>query len=81
MKCPHCNRLLYSRQRETCGYCGGSLPAECRLPEDEVRKIAKERIAMAARRKRDKAKEEAERDQQQKKRADDGNHGLMGAGG
>lgn len=80
MKCPHCDRLLYSRQRETCGHCGGVLPAECRLPEEEVRKIAKEKIDMAARRKRDKAKEEAERAEQQKKQASDG-YSLFGTGG
>lgn len=80
MKCPHCDRLLYSRQREACGYCGGVLPPECRLPEDEVRKIAKEKIDMAARRKRDKAKEEAERAEQRKKQSTDG-YSFFGTGG
>lgn len=71
MNCPHCDRVLYSRTRETCGYCGGVLPAEFRLPETDVRKIQAEKRAMESRRKLAKAKEEEER-AQQSKRANDG---------
>lgn len=67
MKCPHCHRLLYSRTRKTCGYCGGLLPDEVRLSDDELGKIAEERLAIETRRKRDKAKEEAEREEQRKR--------------
>lgn len=66
MKCPHCDRVLYSRQRETCGYCGGVLSAEFRLPETEVKKIQAEKRAMAARLKRAKAQKEEDRAQQSK---------------
>lgn len=74
MNCPHCDRLLYSRTRETCAYCGGVLPAEFRLSEEEMGKIAEEKRAMEARRKRDKAKEEEEREKQRKKSNDAGGY-------
>ena len=36
MNCPHCQRLLYSRQHPRCGYCGGLLPESVRLTDHEI---------------------------------------------
>jgi hypothetical protein len=63
MNCPHCQRLLYSRRHQTCGFCGGELPAECLLSEYEVAEIKEEQQEIAARRARDKEKEEEVRRQ------------------
>jgi hypothetical protein len=61
MNCPSCNRLLYSRTRKTCGFCGADLPLEVRLSDDEIAAIKAEQEAMAIRRAKDKAKDEEER--------------------
>ena len=58
MNCPHCQRLLYSRQHKTCGFCGAELPPECLLSEDEVAELKAEPRAIAERPAIDKAKEE-----------------------
>ena len=48
MNCPSCNRLLYSRQRKTCGFCGATLPPEVLLSEDEIAAIKAEQAALDA---------------------------------
>jgi DNA-directed RNA polymerase subunit M/transcription elongation factor TFIIS len=71
MNCPHCQRLLYSRQHRHCGFCGKELPKEFRLSEEEVVALKTEQDQIALRRAAAKAKEEAEREQQ-KRNADGG---------
>jgi hypothetical protein len=61
MNCPSCNRLLYSRQHKTCGFCGAALPPEVLFSEDEIATIKAEQEAIAIRRAKAKAKEEEER--------------------
>ena len=61
MNCPHCQRVLYSRKRKTCGFCGKELPPECLFSEMEMAKINAEQQAIEQRRKDDKAKEEKNR--------------------
>jgi hypothetical protein len=69
MNCPSCNRLLYSRQHKTCGFCGAVLPPEFLLSDDEIAAIKIEQGAIAVRRAKAKAKEEEEK---RKQAADDG---------
>ncbi len=61
MNCPHCHRLLYSRRRKTCGYCGGELPDEVRLSEDEITAMKIEQQAIETRRALAKEKDEEEK--------------------
>lgn len=69
MKCPHCDRLIYSRQHKQCGFCGHELPEELLLSDQEVAKLKTEQAAIAARRELAKAKEEEEREQARRKSA------------
>jgi hypothetical protein len=76
MNCPHCQRLLYSLRRETCGYCGGELPAEMRLSEEEIAAQRAEVEVMNRRRAVAKEKEEKEREAARKR--SDGSVGGLG---
>lgn len=60
MNCPHCQRLLYSRQHSKCGFCGGELPAEVRLDEFEIDELKAEQADIAARREIRKKQDEEE---------------------
>lgn len=42
MNCPHCGRLVYSRLRRACDFCGMDYPEGIRLPEEEIRAIKEE---------------------------------------
>ena len=64
MNCPTCNRLLYSRQHKTCGFCGTELPPEVLLSEDEIDATKAEQEAISVRRAEAKAKEEEDRKKQ-----------------
>lgn len=72
MNCPACNRLLYSRSRKACGFCGAELPAEVMFSGEEIAAIRAEQAAIEVRRAREKAKEEEE----MKERAGEGEWGL-----
>ena len=61
MDCPYCHRLLYSRQRLTCGYCGEYLPERVRFSTHEVARIQRELREIRQRREVEKAKEEEAR--------------------
>ncbi|MBL6765040.1 MAG: hypothetical protein ISQ14_08790 [Verrucomicrobiae bacterium] len=74
MNCPSCNRLLYSRQHKTCGFCGSELPPEVLLSDDEVAAIKTEQAAIAIRRAKAKAKEEEEK---RKQAASDGGFDIL----
>ncbi|HSJ02985.1 MAG TPA: hypothetical protein VK956_11050 [Verrucomicrobium sp.] len=60
MNCPHCQRLLYSRKGEKCGYCGGILPPDVRLSPREIAALNAEQQAIIHRRAIARAKEEEE---------------------
>lgn len=64
MNCPRCQRLLYSRQHQHCGFCGQKLPAELLLSEAELAALKAEQLAIAERRARDREKEEEEKRRQ-----------------
>lgn len=64
MNCPHCHRLLYSRQHPRCGYCGEPLRAEVRLAAHEVDEIEAEIREIDARRAKAKEKEEEEEERE-----------------
>ena len=68
MNCPHCDRLLYSRQHKVCGFCGGELSGKFLLAEHEVAELKDELKEIAERMARDKAKEE----ERNKRRSGDG---------
>lgn len=68
MNCPHCDRLLYSRQHKVCGFCGGELSEEFLLAEHEVAELKDEMKVIGERMARDKAKEE----ERNKRRSGDG---------
>ncbi|MEY4485468.1 MAG: hypothetical protein RL693_2920 [Verrucomicrobiota bacterium] len=61
MNCPSCNRLLYSRSRRTCGFCGAVLPPEVLLSDEKIAAIKAEQAEITLRRAKDKAKDEEER--------------------
>lgn len=69
MNCPHCQRVLYSRQHPRCGYCGGELPADLLLPAHEVDEMKAEMREIEGRRQEAKAKEE---EAEKQRRKDDG---------
>lgn len=50
MNCPHCDRVVYSRKRGVCGYCGGELPAEMLFSAEEIAAMDAEKQAMERRR-------------------------------
>jgi hypothetical protein len=62
MNCPHCQRVIYSRQHPRCGYCGADLPADLLLPAHEVDEMKAEMREIEVRRQEAKAKEEVERE-------------------
>ena len=78
MNCPHCHRLLYSRQHPRCGYCGGALPEGIRLEDDEIAGIKEEIREIDARRAT--AKEKEEEDREAARRRNDGGGGAGGLG-
>lgn len=70
MNCPHCHRLLYSRQHKTCGFCGAQLPPEFLLSDEELAALKAEQEAIAERRAIAKEKEEEERKQREAQSGD-----------
>ena len=67
MKCPHCHRLLYSRQHPRCGYCGALLPEGVRLAGYEIDEMKAEIREIDARRAVAKEKEEIEREERRRR--------------
>lgn len=57
MNCPACQRPVYSRQHQTCGYCGVELPPEIWLKSREINAIKEEMKAIDKRRAVDREKE------------------------
>lgn len=57
MNCPACQRPVYSRQHQTCGYCGAELPPSMWLKEHEVDEMKEEMKAIDKRRAADREKE------------------------
>ena len=45
MNCPHCDRLLYSRQHQKCGHCGAKLPLEVLFSKEEITALKVEQDA------------------------------------
>jgi hypothetical protein len=39
--CPACNRILYNRRLNNCGFCGALLPEHLRFTPEEVARLAK----------------------------------------
>lgn len=78
MNCPHCHRLLYSRQHPRCGYCGEPLPEGVRLEDHEIAEIKEEIREIDAR--RAKAKEKEEKEREAIRRRNDGGGGAGGLG-
>jgi predicted nucleic acid-binding Zn-ribbon protein len=76
MNCPHCHRLLYSRQQPRCGFCGKPLPEDLRLAPHEIDEIKAEIREIDARRAKAKEKEEEEREAIRRR-----NDGAGGGGG
>lgn len=68
VNCPHCQRLLYSRQHRRCGYCGGLLPEDVRLADHEIDEMKTEISEIDARRAVAKEEEEKERAERQRRR-------------
>jgi hypothetical protein len=76
MNCPHCHRLLYSRQHPRCGFCGKPLPEALRLAPHEIDEIKAEIREIDARRAKAKEKDEEEREAIRRR-----NDGAGGGGG
>ncbi len=62
MTCPHCHRILYSRQHPRCGHCGADLAEEFRLTKLEVATMKAEMREIEQRRQVAKKQEEEERE-------------------
>ena len=71
MNCPHCHRLLYSRQHKKCGYCGEVLPEEILITSEEMASLKAEQQAIYHRHEvaRDEEQEERERQREEDSRA------------
>lgn len=39
--CPQCQRILYNRRLERCGFCGSDIPAELRFTPEEAAILAR----------------------------------------
>jgi hypothetical protein len=78
MNCPHCHRVLYSRQHPRCGFCGEPLPDEFRLADHEIDDIKAEIREIDAR--RAKAKEAEEKEREAARRRNDGGGSAGGYG-
>lgn len=76
MNCPHCNRVIYSRQHKNCGYCGEELPPELLLSPSETKELKQEMIEIEQRRVEMKEKEAKEKEEQRKKNASDSGFGF-----
>jgi hypothetical protein len=78
--CPHCHRLLYSRQHPRCGHCGGLLAEELRLATHEIDAIKAEIREIDARRAKAKEKEQEEREAARRRNDGAGGGGGLGTG-
>jgi hypothetical protein len=67
MNCPHCQRLLYSRQHARCGHCGALLPESVRFADHEIEEMKAEISEIDARRAVAKEQEEQEREEQRRR--------------
>ena len=81
MNCPHCQRLLYSRQHARCGHCGGELPEGVRLADHEIDEMKAEICEIDARRAVAKEKEDREREEQRRLDRQRGVPGYFPPGG
>lgn len=75
MNCPHCQRLLYSRQHARCGYCGGQLREGVRLTDHEIDEVKSEISEIDARRAIAKEKADREREEQRRRNRRSGSAG------
>jgi hypothetical protein len=80
MNCPHCQRLLYSRQHARCGYCGGELPESVRLSDHQIDEMKAEISEIDARRAVAKEKEEQEREERRRRNRHQGSPGYFPPG-
>lgn len=67
-RCPKCNRLLYSRRHQACGFCGAVLPAELLFSEEEIKGVNAELAKIEEERLKEQLQKEAEEKQRQKKK-------------
>ncbi|MCW1885966.1 hypothetical protein OKA04_14600 [Luteolibacter flavescens] len=67
MNCPHCQRLLYSRQHARCGHCGGILPDGVRFSDHEIDEMKAEIHEIDARRAVAKEQEDEEREERRRR--------------
>lgn len=63
MDCPHCNRLLYSRRKKICDFCGGEIPAEMLFTAEEIAAQNEESRQMDLQRERERKTAEEGREQ------------------
>jgi DNA repair exonuclease SbcCD ATPase subunit len=68
--CPACERLIYTRRRKDCEWCGKPLPAELLLTKEEIASIDAE-IARIERERSDRRAEEEKARAAQKQEAAD----------
>lgn len=74
MTCPHCQRVLYSRQHPRCGHCGADLPDHLRLTTLEVATMKAEMREIEQRRQVAKEQEEEEREATRRRNRHRGRH-------
>lgn len=68
MNCPHCGRLVYSRLRRACDFCGMDYPEGIRLPDEEIIAIKAEFARAEEERIRVRAEQAAAEEEEEKKR-------------
>ena len=44
--CPNCQRVLYNRRLENCGFCGAAIPQELRFTTEEIAALDRELAVM-----------------------------------
>lgn len=61
-KCPTCQRVLYNRRLEHCGFCGAAIPEELRFTAEEIAAMDREMAELEQKRaqRRQAASEEEE---------------------
>ena len=62
--CPKCHGVLYDRRRKTCGFCSAELPAELLFTPAELEKLRLDEAAADERYRQQRAKEQAEAEEQ-----------------
>ena len=66
-RCPKCNRLIYDRRRNKCGFCATDIPGKLLFTEKELEKLNKERAELAEEQKQFRIRQNADKERKDNK--------------